>query len=160
MPSAKEDYFEGGLPVHKTSYCAFLDVLGFSERIRASEAKGEANKTLQEFHAIFSKRLKKLKEEHDESLQYFKSFSDNILLAHPQFSQDMESEFGFILDSICQYQLDMSIRGYFIRGGLAVGALFMDENSVYGQALLDAYRLETQVAVNPRLQSTQAATLC
>lgn len=33
QPSRKDDYFEAGQPVHRTSYCAFLDVLGFSERI-------------------------------------------------------------------------------------------------------------------------------
>ncbi|WP_321897185.1 hypothetical protein [Burkholderia cepacia] len=43
----------------------------------------------------------------------------------------------------------MALKGFFIRGGLAVDQLFMDENSVYGAALLEAYRLESKVAVNP-----------
>jgi hypothetical protein len=43
----------------------------------------------------------------------------------------------------------MALKGCFIRGGLAVDKLFMDENSVYGVALLEAYRLESKVAVNP-----------
>ncbi|WP_321897516.1 hypothetical protein [Burkholderia cepacia] len=33
---AKADYFLAGKPVHQLSYCAFLDVPGFSDRIRAS----------------------------------------------------------------------------------------------------------------------------
>ena len=43
----------------------------------------------------------------------------------------------------------MALKGFFIRGGLAVDQLFMDENSVYGAGLLEAYRLESSVAVNP-----------
>jgi len=145
----KDDYLEAGKPVHRLSYCAFLDVLGFSERIRSSYKDKTANKLLQEFHAIFDRRINRLKSEVDESLLYFKSFSDNVLLAHPRFSEDMESELGFILWSISEYQFEMASKGFFIRGGLSVGPLFVDDNSVYGEALIDAYELESKVAVNP-----------
>jgi len=61
----------------------------------------------------------------------------------------MESEFGFTLWSIREYQFQMALKGFFIRGGLAVDQLFMDGNSVYGMALLTAHDLESKVAVNP-----------
>ena len=145
----KSDYFSAGKPVHRQSYCAFLDVLGFSERIRASYEDNSEDKLLESFHSILAKSIKQFKEQSDESMLYFKSFTDNVVLAHPQFSDDMESEFGFILSSIKEYQFQMALKGFFIRGGLAVGLLFMDENSVYGAALLEAYRLESKAAVNP-----------
>lgn len=147
--SKKNDYLEKGKPVHRLSYCAFLDVLGLSERIRASYESKAGDKLLQEFHAIFKKRISQLKLDIGGSLLYFKSFSDNVLLAHPQFSRDMESEFGFILRSISEYQFEMALRGFFIRGGLSVGPLFVDDNSVYGEALINAYHLESKVAVSP-----------
>ena len=152
MPThnGKDDYLHEGKPIHQLSYCAFLDVLGFSERIRESyKDKATANGLLQEFHSIFSKRIDRIKSEVNQSLLYFKSFSDNVLLAHPRFSDDMESEFGFILWSISEYQFEMALKGFFIRGGLSVGPLFVDDNSVYGTALIDAYELESKVAVNP-----------
>jgi hypothetical protein len=151
MPSSKikNDYFNASKPVHHLSYCAFLDVLGFSQRLRDSYKKKEGDKLLQEFHAIFEKRITALKADTDETLLYFKSFTDNVVLAHPQFSDDMESEFAFILWSILEYQFDMALAGFFVRGGLAVGKLFVDDNSVYGEALLDSYELESKVAVNP-----------
>ncbi|OWY77105.1 hypothetical protein CDN97_09350 [Pantoea sp. AMG 501] len=80
---------------------------------------------------------------------YFKSFTDNVVLAHPDFSNEMESEFALVLFAIREYQFKMALNGFFIRGGLAVGQLFMDSNSVYGAALLESYRLESNVAVNP-----------
>jgi hypothetical protein len=145
----KDEYLKAGKPIHRRSFCAFLDVLGFSARIRASAKNNEANELLQQFHAIFDRRIKKIKSENDESLLYSKSFSDNVLLAHPDFSGDMESEFAFILWSISEYQFAMAKEGFFIRGGLSVGQLFIDDNSVYGEALLDAYELESKTAVNP-----------
>ncbi len=144
-----DDFFENGKPVHKISYCAFLDVLGFSARTRESYLKNSENNLLQEFFNIFANQLARMKEETEESLLYFKSFSDNVLLAHPRFSRDMESEFGFIIWSIQEYQLAMALKGFFIRGGLSVGRLFVDEDNVYGEALIDAYELESKVAINP-----------
>ena len=61
----------------------------------------------------------------------------------------MEAEFGFILWSLREYQFKMACAGFFVRGGLTIGPLFMDDFSVYGPALLEAYDLETRVAVNP-----------
>ena len=145
----KDDYLKNGKPAHQVSYCAFLDVLGFSERIRASYKNKTENKLLRQFHAIFNRQIERLKSEVKESPLYFKSFSDNVLLAYPQFSDDMESEFGFIMLSISKYQFEMALQGFFIRGGLSVGQLYVDDNSVYGEALLDAYELETKTAVNP-----------
>ncbi|MBQ4775612.1 hypothetical protein [Pectobacterium versatile] len=145
----KSDYFHNGKPVHRNSYCAFLDVLGFSERTRASYDNKTEDILLMEFHQILTESLTSFKEDTDDSMLYFKSFTDNVVLAHPEFSSEMESEFGLILDPIRKYQFKMALKGFFVRGGLAVGQLFMDENSVYGAALLEAYRLESKVAVNP-----------
>lgn len=145
----KDDYFENHKPVHRTSYCAFLDVLGFSDRITDSFKEKKGNQLLQEFHAILAKRIKSLQSDTDDSLLYFKSFTDNIILAHPRFSDDLESEFGFILWALSEYQFDMAQHGFFIRGGLSIGDLFVDDNSVYGPALLEAYGLESKAAVNP-----------
>lgn len=143
------DYFEKGKPVHRTSYCAFLDILGFSDRIKESFELDQADQLLQEFHEIFSKQLKRMEDECNDSLLYFKSFTDNIVLAHPRFSDDMESEFAFTLWALSEYQYSMAIKGFFIRGGLAVGDLFISESNVYGPALLEAYKLESSTAVNP-----------
>nr|DAE65491.1 MAG TPA: hypothetical protein [Caudoviricetes sp.] len=145
----KNDYFHNGKPIHRKSYCAFLDVLGFSARTSASYINGTEDTLLAEFHHILTESLSSLEEDTDESMRYFKSFTDNVVLAHPDFSNEMESEFGLILFPIREYQFKMALNGFFIRGGLAVGQLFMDKNSVYGAALLESYRLESNVAVNP-----------
>ncbi|WP_141118338.1 hypothetical protein [Pantoea sp. AMG 501] len=145
----KNDYFHNGKPIHRRSYCAFLDILGFSARTSASYRDGTENTLLAKFHHILTESISSLEEDTDESMLYFKSFTDNVVLAHPDFSNEMESEFALVLFAIREYQFKMALNGFFIRGGLAVGQLFMDSNSVYGAALLESYRLESNVAVNP-----------
>ncbi|PTU27719.1 hypothetical protein [Stenotrophobium rhamnosiphilum] len=146
----KNDYLDNGKPVHRKSYCAFLDVLGFSDRIKENaKSVANANALLQTFHDILTTQLKSLEEETTWSKLYLKSFTDNVILAHPQFSHDLESEFGFIIDSLISFQLQMVLNGFFIRGGLTVGELYMDANVVFGQALIDAHDLESKVADTP-----------
>lgn len=148
-------YFVDGKPVHQRSFCAFLDVLGFSERILACDKNGRADELLGSFHQILAESIAPLKKNaKKDQLSYFKSFTDNVVLACPDMTDDMDvddMEFasGIIFSDISRYQLQMALKGFFIRGGLALGPLFMDENSVYGSALIEAHRLESKVAINP-----------
>ncbi|EOZ7588073.1 hypothetical protein ABFP38_003443 [Enterobacter hormaechei] len=112
-PQKKSDYFRNGKPVHRKSFCAFLDVLGFSERTSASYKNSTEDSLLMEFHQILTETLTALKEDTDESMLYFKSFTDNVVLAHPEFSNEMESEFGLILYPIREYQFRMALKGVF-----------------------------------------------
>lgn len=148
-PREKDDYFCNGKPIHRQSYCAFLDILGFSAKINESYKNNTENELLRDFHDILSKMINELKEQAEDSMFYFKSFTDNVVLAHPKFSDDMEAEFGFIISPIMEYQFQMALKGFFIRGGLALGPLFMDEDSVYGSALLKAHEIESSIAINP-----------
>lgn len=149
MKQSKGYFFRNGKPMHRLSYCAFLDVLGFSERVRESYKSGREDLLLESFHQALANRIDELKESANLSMLYFKSFTDNVVLVHPQCSEDMESEFGAIIGTIAELQLQMALEGFFVRGGLAINKLFMDENSVYGIALLEAYELESKRAINP-----------
>ncbi|WKV49488.1 hypothetical protein [Dickeya fangzhongdai] len=120
----KSDYFNNGKPVHRKSYCAFLDVLGFSERTSASYKNNTEDILLMEFHQILTESLTSLQEDTDESMLYFKSFTDNVVLAHPEFSSEMESEFGFILYPIREYQFKMALKGFFVRGACRRTAIY------------------------------------
>ncbi|MDB5762001.1 MAG: hypothetical protein JWQ21_996, partial [Herminiimonas sp.] len=119
----KNDYMQAGKPVHRLSFCAFLDVLGFSARIRESYKDKSSNKLLQEFHAVFGKLISELESQSRDSRLYYKSFSDNVLLAVPRYSPDMESESGNILIATSEYQFQLALKGFFVRGGISVGPL-------------------------------------
>jgi hypothetical protein len=151
------DYFQGGKPVHRQSFCAFLDILGFSEAIKRAHKQGSSDLLLQTFHDSFKVHLKDFKKKAKAEVLFFKTFSDNVLLAYPAFSDDMESEFSFVLDALVGYQYQMACAGLFIRGGLSLGPLFIDKDQVFGQALLDAYELESKTAVYPMVLLSQDA---
>ncbi|WP_107928757.1 hypothetical protein [Neisseria animaloris] len=153
MNMNKFEYFlEGGEPVHRPSYCVFLDVLGFSQQIEKSYQEGIEDLTLREFYSIFQKNLGKIKSlETESSYFHLKTFSDNVLLVHTPFSDDLEFEFASIMWSLREYQFQMALRGLFVRGGFTFGPLFLSEDTVYGKALLDAYKLESEIAINPKV---------
>lgn len=142
-------YHHHGKPVHERSYCAFLDVLGFSDAIVQTTKNKTHDKLLERFHQIFREQLEWFRGQRDDGLLFFKTFSDNVLLAFPAGSWDMETEFGIVVEALARYQLAMARSGFFVRGGLALRPLFLDEDQVFGQALLDAYTMESKVAVNP-----------
>ncbi|MFP3472632.1 hypothetical protein R0J90_21490, partial [Micrococcus sp. SIMBA_144] len=45
----------------------------------------------------------------------FKAFTDNIVLAYPRH-EDGEGQLGNIITSISEFQLKMTLKGYFVRG--------------------------------------------
>lgn len=145
-------YFDDGQPVLKKSYCVFMDVLGFSEMISSSSNQQNEHELFRQYYEVTSRMIARLSEHTERgSVLSMKVFSDNIVLAVPWFSTDGESEFGFILTALREYQLSMALNGYFIRGGISVGNLFVDDNMIYGKALLDAYTLESKIANDPKI---------
>jgi hypothetical protein len=141
-------------PSLKNSYCVFLDVLGFTQMVQASFAGGDPAPLFDAFYRIAKAEIARLNGNHfepDARLWDLKVFTDNIVLGYPLFSHDGEAEFGFVVERVAEYQLAMALEGFFIRGGFAIGPLFMDENIVYGPAVLEAYKAESEHARDPRI---------
>jgi hypothetical protein len=55
-----------------------------------------------------------------------KGFTDNIVIDYP-ISQDAEHEMGYTFSTLCFFQLLMITHGFFMRGGNAIGKLYMDD---------------------------------
>lgn len=151
----KNIYFdEDGTPRLLTSYCVFMDILGFTNTITESFGKGEGEALFKRFYEVISSQAKLFKSDPDFHLPdrwIAKIFTDNIVLGHPFYSTDGESEFGSIVWTVASYQLAMALEGFFVRGGIAIGDLFMDENTAFGPALLEAHSIESTLARDPRI---------
>ena len=63
-----------------------------------------------------------------------------MLLIHGTLNQS----YALYLKKVWLYQLSMALENFFIRGAITVGDLFLDENTVFGQTLLEAYELESR----------------
>jgi len=150
----KSVYFkENGIPQLLTSYCVFMDILGFTNTISDSFAKGEGEALFQRFYEVISSQTELLTPAHDPgwpSRWIAKLFTDNIVLGHPLKSPG-ESEFGSVVWTVASYQLAMALEGFFVRGGIALGDLFIDDNTVFGPALIEAHAIESTLARDPRI---------
>jgi len=125
-----------------------MDVLGFNELVTVDNQ----DVLLDQFYAVISEQVKFLNThwESSESPPEIKVFTDNIVVGYPYLSDD-DREFYDLISVVADYQLAMSLKGFFIRGGVSIGELFIDKYTVYGSALLDAYGLESKSARDPRI---------
>lgn len=145
----------------RRSVVLFLDILGYTELAQASnpEALNHLWTALREAGAVLTGEMTS----HIWPPPYsIRVFTDNIVIGWPipehPLHGDGESQLGNTFLNVAQYQLDMAVRGYFVRGGIAVGDVFIDDTTVFGPALIDAYRIESDIAVHPRVVLSEEAT--
>lgn len=84
-------------------------------------------------------------------------FSDNVAIADIHDGAYDSLTFGFHLMTAAALQAELAVQGRFSRGGIALGEFFASEALLYGPALVEAYTLEDQVAIYPRVILSQAA---
>ena len=125
-------------------YCFFLDILGYRDMARRAEDKQEVFLSVRK--ALKAAR-KTLDNPVDWKLLKVKSFSDNtvISLKYTQGSMGLAS----LLEFTCNYQAELIDHGMVCRGGGALGDFYLEEDMVYGSALIEAYEIESEKAVYP-----------
>ena len=137
-------------PKLKRSVCVFFDVLGFRQTTEDAIYKGNPDKFLGRFQRVLVREIIAFRRKFKALDWKYRVFTDNIVLAAPVFD-DGEDEFGMLHDALCRCQLEMAAEGFFVRGGVSVGGLHMDEYVIWGPALLEAYDLESKHALFPRI---------
>jgi hypothetical protein len=151
-----------GIPVLRPSVVAVIDILGYMDMITTSEKEGTQKELLQRLHRALSTNRTWLEENHemrlelDRDLYALKAFTDNIVLAWPVLD-DAESELGGIFSRLADFQFTMSLEGFFIRGGIALGMAYVDDLVVFGDGLTQAYLAESKLARDPRIVLSESA---
>ena len=125
-------------------YCAFIDI-GFRGLIEDLE-RGKI--TVAEVHRVLSAvHSRKIPQRQEHADLKYQSISDAVALSAAPNAAG--------LDAICTAAEELSrmlLRsGYFPRGGITKGRLYHDHNMVFEPALVEAYRLETDVPKYPRI---------
>lgn len=134
----------------------FLDVLGFQEKLKVFEQEAIDNKEASNTEYYVSERVNEFISTFKEAVSFLNEsnynhylFSDNICITvdyiqNPNLLID-------VLVTISDLFLKFAEKGYFLRGGLEVGK-FVDEKSIaVGIPLANAYKLEQNVALYPRI---------
>jgi hypothetical protein len=151
---------------------AFLDVLGFQNKLKEFEDEAieyysnfpeiEVEEVIEEksnsgqiyysqkatdFIETFDSAISKL----DKEKFSFYLFSDNICITAKSLDSNDEKSFIELLLVISELYFEFVKQGYFLRGGIDYG-LFIDKSSIaLGVPLAIAYKMETTIAVFPRI---------
>lgn len=130
---------------------AFIDILGSSKKIRE-----DVEKSLNIVHAVYENAFASCEKLYDnEKISKLKPiiriFSDNIVIAVPTKQNGDFSAFVSIAILSGLIQHEFLHRKYLVRGGISMGDFFADETMLWGKALLDAYYIESNVSIYPRI---------
>ena len=158
----------GGPPRLRRSVFALVDILGYGDLIETARARDDQQGLLETLHGALSSSRKWLddRDSPEWSRTYvgedrfsLKAFTDNIAIGWPivRPRRDGEGELGAAFGDLAPFQLTMVNEGFFVRGAVSVGDVYVDEIAVFGEALLEAYRGERELARDPRIVLTESA---
>lgn len=159
----RSPYFVKGQAVLRPSVVAFVDILGYQEMMLKAVSTAAAAQFLSTLRAALSGALQEMLDDERDGWDVLESdmyrvrvFTDNVVVGYP-IHDDAESELGRVFSMLGRLQLNLALLGFFLRGGIAVGEVFMDELVVYGSGLVDAYKGESTLAQDPRVVLTESA---
>lgn len=150
-----------GQPQMRDSVVLLLDILGYRQSIQEADDTSKQAALLAALHKALKRHRSRLTPRLGGGVRWYaiRAFTDNIVIGRPLLSKvsDGESELGHMLINSGEYQLALAREGFFVRGAITVGPHFMDKYAVFGPALVEAYELETQRAVYPRIILSERA---
>lgn len=126
--------------------CVFLDVLGST--LLAVDSKAASN--LKRLHDAIELAHSVAMQKGARAPYKVVTFTDNLVLGWP-IVDDPAAGLANTLREAAAYQYALTRFGFFVRGGLTVGKLYMHSEFVFGPALIEAYEHEHTVALQPRI---------
>lgn len=137
----KDCFFKNKKPSLHRSIIAFIDILGFKNLI----VNGDAEQNLEKIYKTYLSSLGEIK----DSFVIMKSFSDNILIVYPEISEEALGNSFFV--ALADFQTSLFKDGIIVRGAIAVGDIHVGEDIIFGNGLVEAYKLESEKAIVPRI---------
>ena len=142
----------------------YADILGFSARTKRAFALGRAEPFLREIKCTLGMAYDRVRRTQTLSgrippLFDMKVFTDNIVLAYPvkELTTELgEHELGTILMLFAEVQASLAAGGFLIRGAIAFGPHYQDQEIAYGSALIEAVGLDKRGG-GPRLVISPSA---
>ncbi len=130
---------------YEKRFVAFVDILGFGDWVK----RADANPALRGQIADSLRRAKEVEAPSKGTTTglAFHFFSDSII-ASAEFSVGGLWHLLFSMDALAWNLIQQDV---WVRGGVAVGGVFVDPEIVFGTGINEAYRLESVVSKNPRI---------
>jgi hypothetical protein len=125
----------------KERYIAFIDLLGMKNAIY----NDTRNEHLNNLHTIYKSWLRAKHNCCEFEDIKIKIFSDNIaVVAERNNLEELLQYIAWMAEHFLQC-------GYKVRGGIVKGEVYADDVLIWGKGLVEAYRLENEVAKYPRV---------
>lgn len=143
-------------PEYQEHIIAFIDLLGFKEIIK----KNDETDFLKVYSLLKSFADSKMDSDIHEngSITNFRpsinTFSDHVVISYPtKFAKGVPLDvlLSSLSRDIAHFAMLALCRGLLIRDGITIGKLYHNNSIVFGEALIDAFELESQNAIYPRI---------
>jgi hypothetical protein len=130
----------------KNYFIAYFDILGFENMVSQDNKKkdlilltmiNDCISNSKEVITLFNKTGNKTDIK-------FKVFSDNFVFC-------TEKDYTSLLSMIAILQSTFLPYNIFIRGTLSYGKIYFNEEFIYGKGLIEAYKIESEIAIYPRI---------
>lgn len=135
---------------YREHYVAFLDILGFKEHLKRNSCE-----TIYSIFDVLRNKTRKqlnLNGVQIEAYEYIKYtiLSDSIIV---YIDASIDDSFATLVDVCSSLQKALATRDepILMRGGIAKGDLFYENDIIYGEGLVKAYLLESNLAKYPRI---------
>ncbi len=126
-----------------------IDLLGFQDAVRNAE-KEKLEQLTKMLHTFASWK--------SESIPTITTFSDHVVMSYPiadliKMSHNGDPGFGLMISQpyVARLAVTAARLGLLIRGGITVGPLYHSAGVVFGEAMNEAYNLESRVSFYPRI---------
>jgi len=142
-------YVSEGPPQMRPSLVCYADILGYRTLSKDFLRGGMADDFLVHLQGALRRAHRRVLE-HAEGMSTPASFAvnvfnDNIVVGYPLHYPHVylgEPEMYDILSIFAEFQIGLAVEGFFVRGGIAQGKHYMDQDVVFGDALLEAVELD------------------
>lgn len=123
----------------------FMDILGFRDHVKKSETDRERIKriarAIETIHA--HTRIDEEWGQHQVT-----QFSDCVVVSY--LTKQPSAVFDILL-TVSVLQKELASQGFLVRGGITAGDLIHDGHKAFGPALVEAHRMESELAGVPRI---------
>ncbi|WP_097006977.1 hypothetical protein [Lacrimispora amygdalina] len=123
------------------SIVAFVDILGFSEMVRSDCENVISNARYFEVLKSVNEQTKTIRKCN------ITQFSDSVIFSLPL---DVDN-FYQMVEILTNYQKDLFLQSIICRGAISYGKHYKEEDFMFSQALIEAYKLESKEAIYPRI---------
>jgi len=137
-------------PSYQNRIIAFLDILGFSDKVKQSVSSDFVRANIEEILKTFNRAMVNPEflngNINDKLARKVTSFSDNVVISYSNRCSLLEAIYD-----IGRIQVLAMEMGFLLRGGITIGELRHTQEVLFGPGMNEAYKLESKVAIYPRV---------